>query len=87
MYAHGVTHEAVTPFERSWVVLRRNATVANPGGEAELGGAVFVEQIGPSWITFLNGNAPRRGDGWRDGRLRIPLVRVVSLEQVERPAY
>jgi hypothetical protein len=82
-----VTHEAVAPFERSWVVLRRNATLENPGGDAELGGAVFVEHVESAWITFLNGSAPRRGDGWRDGRLRIPLVRVVSLEQVERPPH
>jgi hypothetical protein len=82
-----VTHEALVPFERSWVVLRRNATIENPGGETELGGAVFVEQVEPAWITFLNGSAPLRGDGWRDGRLRIPLARVVSLEQVKRPTY
>jgi len=82
-----VTHEAVAPFERSWVVLRRNATFDNPCGEAELGGAVFVEQVEPAWITFLNGSAPRRGDGWRDGRLRIPLVRVASLELAEGPAH
>jgi hypothetical protein len=82
-----VTHEAVVPFERSWVVLRRNATLDNPGGQPELGGAVFVQQVEPAWITFLNGSASRRGDGWRDGRLRIPLVRVVSLEQVEGPVH
>ena len=80
-----MTHDDAFPYQGCWVTLRRHA-VWNPDTEAEveLGGPVYVEAVDLRWISFQDGGVRRYSEGWRDGRLRMPLGRVISLERVHR---